>query len=198
MSTKLSMDDTTRFKKSILLLAANPRDTYSLRLQEEEREIKERLRFAGFGKVPIHSIGATRPRDIQQAMLNFKPHIVHVISYGAGKDGLVFENILGKKKLVSSEALASLFKLFSKWVKCVILNACYSNTQAEAIGQYIDYVIGMSEAIEDRAAIEFSVGFYTALGAGESIDFAYHLGCNAIHLEGISEHLMPVLYKKYL
>lgn len=62
--------------KSILLLAANPKGTVSLRLQEEEREIKERLRLAGYGKVPVSSTGATRPRDIQQAMLDFKPQIV--------------------------------------------------------------------------------------------------------------------------
>jgi hypothetical protein len=53
--------------KSVLLIAANPKGTNSLRLQEEEREIRERLRLAGYGKVPINSIGATRPRDIHQA-----------------------------------------------------------------------------------------------------------------------------------
>ena len=55
-------DDATL--KSILLLASNPKGIASLRLQEEEREIKERLRLAGYGKVPINSTGATRTRDI--------------------------------------------------------------------------------------------------------------------------------------
>ncbi|OUL18315.1 hypothetical protein BV372_34290 [Nostoc sp. T09] len=182
--------------KSILLLAANPKGTSSLRLQEEEREIKERLRLAGYGKVPVNSTGATRPRDIQQAMLDFKPQIVHFSGHGTGKNGLVFEDAVGQEKLVSSEALTNLFKLFSKRVECVVLNACYSESQAKAIVQHINYVIGMSQAIGDHAAIEFAVGFYTALGAGESIDFAYELGCNAIHLEGIPEYLTPVLYKR--
>jgi Domain of unknown function (DUF4263)/CHAT domain len=182
--------------KSILLMAANPKGTSSLRLQEEEREIKERLRLAGYGKVPINSTEATRPRDIQQAMLDFKPQIVHFSGHGAGQDGLVFEDVVGQEKLVSSEALANLFKLFSKRVECIVLNACYSESQAKAIVKYIDYVIGMSQDIGDRAAIEFSVGFYAALGAGESIEFAYEMGCNAIELEGIPEQLIPVLYKK--
>lgn len=186
------MDDNASLK-SILLLAANPKGTASLRLQEEEREIKERLRLAGYGKAPINSTGATRTRDIQQAMLDFKPHIVHFTGHGAGKDGLAFEDATGQLKLVDSEALANLFKLFSNRVECVVLNACYSEVQAEAISQYIDYVIGMSQAIGDRAAIEFAVGFYTALGSGESVEFAYELGCNAIQLEGIAEHLIPVL-----
>ena len=63
------MSDRTSMK-SILLLAANPKGTKSLRLQEEEREIKERLRLSGYGKIPINSAGAVRPIDIQQAMLD--------------------------------------------------------------------------------------------------------------------------------
>jgi hypothetical protein len=35
-----------------------------------------------------------------------------------------------------------------------------SQVQAEAIAQYIPYVIGMNQAIGDKAAIEFAVGFY--------------------------------------
>ncbi|MCV3215458.1 hypothetical protein OGM63_18390 [Plectonema radiosum NIES-515] len=36
-----------------------------------------------------------------------------------------------------------------------------------AIAQHIDYVIGMNQAIGDRAALEFSVGFYDALARYE-------------------------------
>lgn len=182
--------------KSILLLASNPKGTPSLRLQEEEQQIKERLRLAGYGRTPVNAIPASRPRDIQQAMLDFKPQIVHFTGHGAGQDGLVFEDVTGNSKLVDSEALANLFRLFSKRVECVVLNACYSKFQAEAIGKYIKYVVGMSNAIGDSAAIEFSIGFYTALGAGESISFAYELGCNAIQLAGIPEHLSPALFKE--
>jgi CHAT domain len=181
--------------KSILLLAANPRGTKGLRLQEEEREIKERLRLAGHGKTPVNSTGATRSRDIQQALLDFKPQIVHFSGHGASQDGLVFEDAIGQEKLVGSAALANLFRLFNR-IECVVLNACYSKFQAEAIARHIEYVIGMSQGIGDKAAIEFSVGFYSALGAGESIEFAYELGCNAIQLEGLPEELTPVLYKK--
>ena len=52
----------------------------------------------------------------------------------------------------------------------------------------------MNKAIGDAAAIEFSVAFYDALGAGESIEFAYKLACNAIQISGSPEHLTPVLH----
>ncbi len=184
--------------KSILLLAANPKGTRSLRLQEEEQEIKERLRLAGYGKIPINSVGAVRPKDIHQAMLDWKPQVVHFSGHGAGKEGLVFEDGTGQEKLVDSEALANLFRLFTRQypIECVVLNACYSEFQAQAIARHVDYVIGMSQAIGDRAAIEFSVGFYKALGTGESFKFAYELGCIAIELEGIPEYLTPILWEK--
>jgi hypothetical protein len=121
---------------------------------------------------------------------------VHFSGHGSGQDGLVFEDVTGQSKLIDSEALANLFKLFSSRVECVVLNACYSELQAKEISKHIDYVIGMSQSIGDRAAIEFAIGFYTALGGGESVEFAYKLGCNAIQLEGIAEHLTPVLYVK--
>jgi len=191
------MSDRTSLK-SILLLAANPKGTKNLRLQEEEREIKERLRLAGYGKIPINSAGAVRPIDIQQAMLDFEPHVVHFSGHGAGQDGLVFEDAIGQEKLVDADALAELFELFAEHVECVVLNACYSKFQAEAIAQHIDYVIGMSKEIGDIAAIKFSVGFYAALGAGKPFKFAYKLGCNAIRLEleRSPEYLTPIIWEK--
>ena len=58
---------------------------------------------------------------------------------------------------VSTEALAGLFALFASSVECVVLNACYSAVQAEAIAEHIPHVIGMSQAISDQAAMEFAV-----------------------------------------
>jgi hypothetical protein len=81
-------------------------------------------------------------------------------------------------------------------VKCVILNACYSEIQANAIADHIPYVIGMSQAIGDKAAIAFSTGFYKALGAGCTFKEAYRFGCLEIQLENIAEHLTPILHRK--
>jgi hypothetical protein len=180
--------------KSILLLAANPIGTLNLRLQGEEREIRERLRLDGYGKVPINTAPAARPGDIQRAMLDFNPQIVHFSGHGTGLSGLCFEDEIGREKLISTEALADLFKIFSKRVECVILNACYSVEQAKAIAQYVGYVIGIDGTISDHAAIVFSIGFYGAIANGKSVDKAYDLGCNAIQLEGVPGHLSPVLF----
>lgn len=138
---------------------------------------------------------AVRSRDVQRAMLDIAPQIVHFSGHGLQEEGLVFEDETGKSRVVSTSALAELFELFSERVECVVLNACYSAPQAEAISQHIPYVIGTSQAVSDKAAIEFSVGFYDALAAGRSVEFAYKFGCAAMQLAGSDKNLTPILIK---
>jgi hypothetical protein len=185
-------NDTSAIK--ILILTANPKGTDKLRLDEEARKIKESLRQASKrDQFNIDSEWAVRPRDIRRTILYSQPQIVHFSGHGEKDGGLAFENEMGQVQLVQPDALAGLFKLFSEKVECVILNACYSENQADAIARHIDFVIGMTKEISDRAAIEFAVGFYEALGAGRSVKIAYEFGCNAIKMEGMLEHLTPIL-----
>ncbi len=178
----------------ILILAANPRGTSELRLGEEVRCIQEGLRRArDRDQFVINSEWAVQTQGIRQAILQYKPQIVHFSGHGVEDGGLAFENTSGQVQLVHPEALAGLFRLLSNHVKCVLLNACYSEIQANAIVEHIDFVIGMAKPISDRAAIEFAIGFYDALGNGYPVETAYEFGCNAIHLAGFSESLTPVL-----
>jgi tetratricopeptide (TPR) repeat protein len=185
---------TTMKAKKILFLAANPKTTSRLRLDEEVREIEEGLkRSRQRDQFTLGQKWAVRSRDMRRAMLEIKPDIIHFSGHGAEDKRLILEDDSGKPQFVTPEALAGLFELFADSVECVVLNVCYSDDQAEAIARHIPYVIGMSQAIDDSAAIEFSVAFYDALGAGESIEFAYRLACNAIQMAGIEGHLAPVL-----
>lgn len=179
--------------KKILILSANPTNTSKLRLDVEEREIRAGLeRSKNRDQFEIFSTLAVRPKELRRSLLDYKPQIVHFSGHGAGSQGLALENDSGEMQLVRTETLAGLFELFDS-IECVLLNACYSEAQAVAIYQHVDYVIGMNRAIGDRAAIEFAVGFYDALGADRSYEDAYKLGCLSIDLEGIPESSTPVL-----
>ncbi len=121
---------------------------------------------------------------------------MHFSGHGAASGALYLENQMGESHPVEPATLSMLLEQFSSRVNCVVLNACYSKIQAEAIARHIKYVVGMSKAIDDRAAIAFSVGFYQALGAGRTIEDAYKLGCAQVRLQGLPDHLIPVLIKK--
>ncbi|MEM6450316.1 MAG: AAA-like domain-containing protein [Cyanobacteria bacterium P01_D01_bin.105] len=180
----------------ILILAANPSNTTQLRLPEEVREIQEGLALSeGREQFEVISQWAVRPDDLRRSLLKHKPQIVHFSGHGADQQGLVFENESGQSTMVQARTLAKLFKL-CPGVKCVVLNACYSKTQSRAIAKHVDYVIGMSKAIGDRAAIKFAVGFYDALGYGRPIAEAFEFGLLAIDLDNIPESETPVLHSR--
>jgi hypothetical protein len=196
-SSKSHLDNFNPIKK-ILILAANPKTTPHLRLDEEVREIEEGLRRAKYrSQFDIRSKLAVRLRDLRRALLDYEPHIVHFAGHGK-EEGLLVEDEMGSSATISSKALSQLFKLFSNQVECVVLSACYSERQTAAINKHIKYVIGMRKEIADKALIEFAVGFYDALAAGRSIEEAFEFGRSAILAEfpDLPDHLIPVLKKR--
>lgn len=180
----------------ILFLGASPIDEVKLRIDEEVREIETGLKLARLrDQFELKSEWAVTNKTLQQAMLDESPTIVHFSGHG-DIDGIALEDTLGNSKLIDTDALSSLFELFSNHIKCVLLNSCYSESQAREISKHIPYVIGMKTSIGDKTAIAFSLGFYTALGAGKDIEFAYKMGIVSMKLEGGVDHDVPILIKK--
>jgi len=185
------MEDNIR---TILILASNPKDTPRLRLDEEIREIENGLkRSKKRDKYKLEPRLATRQSDVRRAMLDYEPRIVHFCGHCEGENGIILEDEMGNAKIVNPRMLAELFEIFAYCVNCVVLNACYSDIQAQAIAQYVDYVIGMNNKISDKVAIDFSVAFYDALGAGKDIEFAFTFACIAIEWASLPKNLTPVL-----
>jgi hypothetical protein len=180
--------------KRILLLFANPQNADQLRLTEEVREIDEGLKRSPHrDQFELVSKGAVRLQDFRRHMLEVKPHILQFSGHGGGEQGLVLEDDSGEVQFLQTEQLVGMFKLFaSKGLECVVLNACYSEVQANAMNQFIPYVIGMNQEIRDRAAITFAIAFYDTLGAGETVDFAFELA--KTQLIGLEEDQKLVLW----
>jgi hypothetical protein len=166
----------------VLLVFANPRGTDSLQLGREERAIREALRLGAHReKIAVTTCHATTIHDFRRALLAEKFQIVHISGHGS-QNGLVLENELGGEQRIPQSALAKLLQAYSPPLQCILLNACYSASQGQLIFLEIPFAIATESPINDRAAIEFSRGFYDALGAGRTIDFAYEEGCRTVQL----------------
>lgn len=169
-----------RRRCKILFLAASPIGEVRVRFDLESREIISQLQNSGrFDFVPRIAV---RARDIVEAIMSERPFIVHFSGHGTTHSEICVEDNNGNTVPIGTRALTDLFKLTST-IRCVILNACYSENQAFAISKHIDYVIGMTDEIHDTQAINFSVGFYRAIGSGNSIVRAHEFGCLQIGLE---------------
>jgi hypothetical protein len=178
----------------VLFLSANPIDTPTLRLDAEVRSIDQAIRQADFrDRFDIRQQWAVRIIDLQGYLLRYKPDIVHFSGHGSTSSEIVLEDITGKSSPVPTQALTRLFSVLKDNIRCIILNACYSENQAMAIAEQIDCVIGMSKDVGDIAATSFSSAFYQALGYGRDVKTAFELGCLQINLENLGEENTPRL-----
>jgi hypothetical protein len=172
----------------ILFLASNPENTVSLKLDEEIRLITQKIQASEFrDNLLLKSIWAVRPDDLMQALNEYKPHIVHFSGHGNKQGEIVLMDENRQAKVVSNESLKMLFKTLNDNVRLVVLNACYSQKQAEAIAEVIDCVVGMNKAVSDQAAIVFAASFYRAIGFGCSVSVAVEQSKVALSLEGMQE-----------
>jgi CHAT domain len=169
----------------VLIVFANPRGTSALRLGEEDRAITESVRRSRHrDDIELTKCHAATVHDLSRALLDEAFRIVHISGHGT-HSGLVLEESDGSRFVVPQAALAKTFSAYASpngHLDCVILNACYSVSTGTLASLGVPYTIAMEGPISDRAAVEFSRGFYDAIGAGKDIPFAYEEGCRRVEL----------------
>ncbi len=181
----------------ILFLGSAPVDAVRLALGREVREIEHSLRESQGGRrFETVQKWAVQPTDLQAVLLHHKPQIIHFSGHGHASGELMFEDNEGGACTVPTVALGRLFSILGAGISCVVLNACYSEAQADAIRAHIPCVIGMRTQIPDKAAIAFSSSFYLGLGHACSVQAAFDLGCVQIELAGIGDGDAPILLCK--
>lgn len=208
-------------RRTILFVAANPSGTGRLALDQEARAIQAELERSGHG-CPFELVTrwAAQPLDLLHELRKLKPTVLHFAGHGASgepagprpdgpprrdvastadatvnlpHEGLYFQGPDGRPQLVSTEALQTTLGAAGSSVQLVVLNACYSDVQADALLAHVDCVLGMRGTIEDSAARSFAIGLYGGLGERESVATAYRQACAAIQLEGLADADRPQL-----
>lgn len=170
----------------VLLLAANPSPTAPLRLAAETREIQERVDLAVArrgqkGQAPeavrlelVH-LGAVRLTDLMREVQAQTPVILHFSGHGASDGSLYLEDSAGQAVELRPEDFCELLHELAGTVRCVFLNACFTQALAESACRAVDCFIGMSGPIQDSAALSFSSAFYQNLALGSSVGRAFNL-----------------------
>jgi len=177
---------------NILIMSSDPRNIDRLRLGTERRELEDALRDTRYGKsFSLHDIWSCRVRDITRVLDRYEPNILHFCGHGSNS-AIFFEKDDGEAIAVDKNALGALLRT-QKGLDLVILNACYSRDQAQAIADAVGYAVGMEGAIDDEEATEFSREFYRALGDGRSFEDAFERAQLAV---GLASNLRLHLLKR--
>lgn len=173
-------------KTKILFLAANAVDTARLRLDVEIREIDQKLRACpNANSIQLISQWAVRPRDIMEVLMVHRPTVVHFSGH-ANTNEIIFEGDDGKSQPVEVAKLISMLSVFKDSIRMVVLNACFSDAGPADISKDIEYIVGTTSTLNDKAAIKFAASFYQALGYGYSVQTSYELAKSQITIEGVS------------
>jgi formylglycine-generating enzyme required for sulfatase activity len=184
-----------RRRVKIVFFAANTSGGERLGLDEEYRAIEQAIRGAryrdAFQLIPKLAV---RRSDVQDALLEHSPDVVHFACHGSTRAELLLLDDDSKMAPMSSEALAGLFNVLRDHVALVVFNACFASGQAEAIRRYAGLAVGMRAGIADRAAIAFASGLYGALAYGRSVREGFELGVAAVAAVEPRQKDLPQLF----
>jgi len=186
-------------KVKVVLFAADPLSTPQnggaprLQLDEEVREYRQAVCESGNPDALVFDNWfAARTKDLLKALNKTRPQVVHFSGHGGDK-GLVLVSADGRgTRCVGADALGKLFHSFRD-VRVVVLNACFSLPQAQAIAAVVGCAIGTPRAISDEAAITFGTSFYRAIAYGHSVQVAYDQACSALSIESFPPEQHPQL-----
>jgi formylglycine-generating enzyme required for sulfatase activity len=178
----------------ILFVAANSRSR-DLALDEEYRAIEQSLRSARYrGACQLIACLAARRDDVQAALLEHRPDVVHFACHGSSRAEVLLASRGPGSETMSAEALASLFGVLKDNIALVVFNVCFGSAHASAIQSHVGFAIGMREQIEDDTATVFASALYGALAYGRSVRDAFDLGVAAVEAVDPRRKHVPQLF----
>jgi hypothetical protein len=151
----------------------------SLRWLEVDREytnLQEALGYPGLqGNTVLQTLPDVKWTEVDKVLLHVKERVVlHFSGHGDPSGKLFMKKQDGTALAVPPTSLIGVVSKFRDRIPLVVLNACYSTQLAQALIDSIDVVVGMTHAVEDRAAILFSEMFYRNLiYGGQTIGDAF-------------------------
>jgi hypothetical protein len=201
-------------KHRILFLAANPSKSSGLALDKECAAIEHELRLTSHrDDFEFRSKWAVTVDEMMRHLGELQPTIIHFSGHGAAPDssgssattrdivpagdsnaarsGIYLLGDDGGPQLVTARALTMMIKSAAASARVVVLNACYSDSQADAVRSVVDCVVGMAGAIHDDAARSFAVGFYRALGNRCSVGNALDQAIATLAAKGMADEGLP-------
>ena len=184
----------------VLLLAANPENYQPIDAAKEKNTIYDELRTSDQNtpRVQIDTLGAVTLDDFLHSVSSYNPHILHFTGHGnqRGEPILLAADDKGSHA-VSSRGLEALLSSAPD-LRCVVLNACYSDNVAKALVKRLRIVVtGMPDRISDDHALEFARQFYQSIARGKDLQSAYDAGRQALKSHDASDSDLPNLQRHF-
>jgi hypothetical protein len=171
----------------VLGMIAAPEDRPQLNVSRERQRMSEAIAaLDAKGRVTLTWLEGQTWQDLQRAMRKGPWHVFHFVGHGgfdaqSGEGMLALAKEDGRTHRLPATKLGQLLA-DHRPLRLAVLNACqgaqasaddiFSSTASVLIRRGIPAVVAMQYEITDRAAIEFSRGFYESLAEGLPVDAA--------------------------
>ncbi len=169
-----------------------------LRVDQEMRRVKAAVRASTHRDlVVIEHLPAATANDVLDALVAFRPHVVHfsghanesVLAFDEGTDGYGPH----KGHRIGAELFKELLESTDEAPTLVVLNACSSAAHLDSLLGKITMAVGMDDTIGDVDAIVFATRFYATLAEGQSVEAALTTARVDMKLNGLPDHDLPTL-----
>jgi hypothetical protein len=172
--------------ESILIAFSNPADSHRLRLDREQRALRELLAPDDFKS--IRFLTAATVDDLAEALSVGNLRVVHFSGHGS-ETGFYFESSgegeSGQE--LSAEALAELISQHCPNLQALILASCYSASSCQALRGVATYVVTVEGPADDTAAIAFARNFYSLYFRRRPIEAAVDATKATLQANGIAD-----------
>jgi hypothetical protein len=160
-------------RNKVLMFLSSPAAEDELRLGEEVRSMRLELGAGSVGdRLEIVHIPDARPADLLRGIRQHRPGALHFSGHG-NPGVLLFQADDGNGRPVLTSELVEVLRHEGESIHLVVLGACYSESHAAALLEYVDCVAAMRGRVFDDDARRFSVAFYQQLAEGDSVRGAF-------------------------
>jgi hypothetical protein len=130
--------------------------------------------------------------EMMRHMNELQPTVIHFSGHGGGSNGIYLQDDQRQLQPVTARALSQMIGSAAPSARVLVLNACFSDAQAEPLRSVVDCVVGMRGAIGDDAARSFAVAFYRALGHRRSVGNAVAQAVATMAAKQLPDEHLPV------
>jgi hypothetical protein len=180
----------------IAMLIASPIGQTPIDVSLEAREVEiERRKARNGGAFELKVYPAAGSESLVTALNDDDPDVVHFSGHG-GEGAIILDNETIRDvggQTVEARTLARILKTASRRPRLLVLNACESAADAEALTEAVDTVIAMTAVVPDSTAYSYSRRLYAALFAGLSIARAHEQACAVLSIDDPDGASLPVL-----
>jgi uncharacterized protein YjbI with pentapeptide repeats len=178
----------------ILFVVAVPKDMPRIDSDEEYQLILDRIKASRYrDQIELEPAFAAEFEDLTQRLSDRELIGVHFSGHGTRDGQIMLVGSDGRSEIINKETVRKLFDIVKDDIQVVVLNACFTVSQAEALKDIIGCVIGTKCELYNKDAVEFAGTFYKAIGDGCSVQKAFELALMSVSKRDISPDNVPRL-----